>query len=205
MTRSELIQSVKVKIDELVPENELTIVTSANSSVNTIAETIDSFLNESARDVLKNAPIHLCPLASNTSIPTILDSVATIIMPDNFLRFGNVWFSVWKRVVSTFILVGSPEYYIQKNLYTRGGYNKPVVALGKDGSSIYIECFILKSADSGATRKINYVANPINAEALTDLTLLDSLQWLVASKTLQAFEKYDAMKTAFEQYQNILK
>lgn len=204
MTRAQLIQSIKVKIDELVPENELTIVTSANLSINTISESIDSFLNESAIELLKIAPLHLCPLTANTESIAVSNNIGTIRMPSNYIRFGSVKFNVWGKKVVDFIHVGSPAYNIQNNTYSMAGYKKPVVALGKDSSGYYIECYSVKSSADGVNREILYVGKPISAESILDDTLLSSLQWLVASKVLQAFEKYDAMKAAYEQYQKTL-
>lgn len=209
MTRAQLIQDVKYKIDELVPENELTLAISANSSINTISETIDAFINECAIQVLKEAPLHLCPLGNASTIPVIVsNNVGTITMPMDFMRFGSVKFGVWKRTVYKHIEYGSREYEIQQNEYVRGGYSKPQVALRREaGGLYYIECYTITEADKNTGRVVFYVAEPSTGETITaDNNIIKTpYAWLIASKVLQTFKLYDAAKAAFEQYTNTLK
>jgi hypothetical protein len=205
MTRSALIAAVKIKIDELVPENELSIVSSGNEFINTINETIDSLINESAIEILKTAPIYYLPQKQFTGEVTVSDEVGRSIMPKDFLRLAYAKFTAWGRIVFTPIEVGSKEWLIQQNEYSRAKYKKPVIAQGKKHAGIELEFYTIKEADKGS-KDISYIPYPVNGESITEEndTLPIAMQWLLTSKVLQIF-KSDAYKVAYEQYLNTLK
>lgn len=205
MTRSALIAAVKIKIDELVPENELSIVSSGNEFINTINETIDSLINESAIEILKTAPIYYLPQKQFTGEVTVSNEVGRSIMPKDFLRLAYAKFNVWGRIVFTPIEVGGKEWLIQQNEYSRAKYKKPVIAQGKKPAGIELEFYTIKEADRGS-KDIVYIPYPVSGEAITEEndTLPIAMQWLLTSKVLQIF-KSDAYKVAYEQYLNTIK
>jgi hypothetical protein len=196
---------VKVKIDELVPENELSIVSSGNEFINTINETIDSLINESAIEILKTAPIYYLPQKQFSGEVIVSDEVGKVIMPKDFLRLAYAKFTAWSRTVFDPIEVGSKEWLIQQNQYSRAKYSKPVIAQGKKPSGIELEFYTIKEADKG-NKDIAYIPYPVSGESITEEndTLPVAMQWLLASKVLQIF-KSDAYKVAYEQYLNTIK
>jgi hypothetical protein len=206
MTRADLIANTKIKIDELVPESELSIVTSGNAFLSSINDTIDSLINESAIEILKIAPLYLVPHTLATGTVTVVDDVGTMPLPDDFLRFGYAKFGVWARTVFNAILAGSKDWMIQQNVWSRGGYKKPVVAINKKPTGYELEFYTIKDTDKG-TKEVVYIAAPTTGETITEEndTFPVSMQWLLASKTLEIFGQKDKAKSAYEQFINTLK
>ncbi len=132
-TRLSLINGVKVKLDELIPEGE-GVVFDLEETPNVSDPydlLINAILNEAAKRVLMNCPKHyLSPVKSNaTATPDATDTkIGYIVLPDNFLRFISLKMAEWKRPVTDLTPVGTEEYFMQYNPYVRGGIAKPKAA-----------------------------------------------------------------------------
>lgn len=131
-TRLTLINLVKAKLDELIPEGE-GVVYDLEDTPNVSDPydlLINAILNEAAKRVLMNCPKHyLDPVKSNaTAIPELTDTkIGYIEIPSNFLRFISLKMSEWKTDVTELTPSESPEYTMQFNPYSRGGIAKPKV------------------------------------------------------------------------------
>lgn len=123
MTRAEIIEKVKQKLDEVQAYDAY-----ATGGVNLI----DKFLDEAAETVLNLLPLHLIPPSdfSDQSQDARSDGSGLIQLPDDFLRLSSFKLAEWDRAVTVPISKSNPKYNLQKNTVTRGKPFKPVVVIG---------------------------------------------------------------------------
>ena len=128
MTREEIKTRVLAKLDE--------IETMTGASQSPSDALIDALMDESALNMLRNAPIHLIPptkvnvLALNfVHVKDTANGTGYIAMPNDFLRLYSFKMDTWERPAFDYISVSNPEYFKQKIRNLRGGVSKPVVAV----------------------------------------------------------------------------
>jgi len=145
--RSWIKDRVSARVDELIPQGDnVGGLTGIESVVPLIEDEIDEsalwVLSEGEIDFLLEATVsdlkhfHASPYGESVvdqDTRVIFDLstlVATLVLPDNFLRFVSVQLPGWKRPVTQLIGIRDPEYRQQNgNKYTSGNYDKPVGAL----------------------------------------------------------------------------
>lgn len=178
LTRDQLIEYVKTKLDEHSPFDEpLSMIAAAGDpdydKVKPIKKCIDDLLNEAANDCLRMLPLTLVGADTDSlSLTITIDSneVGIINLAVNKLlkaRFTRVLTRLWKKEVTSFITSSDPLYLVQQNTTTRGKLYKPIVALvpekdclelysfpGNGSSSVlgavyYISCDKEAGADMG--------------------------------------------------------
>ena len=193
MDRDGIITSVKVKIDELTPDGVAL----------PLEEIIGPVLDESARELLLALPSRLLD-AEDLNLEGIAyseDKRAYIPVPNDFLKIGKIRFPKWEKTVSTAIKEESPEYTLENNPYTRGGWSRPTVSLiNKDGDTVLEGS---KVDGSVAEEKITTEATKrkeLLPEELPDM-LIDSLGWLAASKVLQITGNINGGSAAHSRYE----
>ncbi len=174
MTRSALIILVKKKLDEYAPEGiDLPF-----------DDYIGPLLDESARDLLAKAPLHLVAPTSISLTNTVFENDKSYIpVPSDWIRIHEIRYPLWKKSVRTAISAENPEYKRQENEYIKGGYGRPevvVVTTSVLGGALtrYLEC---SKVIDGATPLVATYVKTEEAQFLNDL-LVDSLTWLTASK-----------------------
>ncbi len=179
---------VMKKMDELTPYSEGLVLTSS-ASQKPIEGTIDSILDECARDILLSHPLSKLPLTS--IIPTPIgqtDGSGLIQLPSDYLRLVSLQINGFKRDIVNLITPEDPLYKLQSNPFVRGSKSKPIAFLAQKvvGGTPrqVIHYFSLNIGDTHATEQFVYVAL-IPAENLNSY-LLDGLGWLAASKALVA-------------------
>lgn len=187
-TRSEIIQMVMKKMDELTPYNEGLVLTPLGSQ-KPIENTIDSILDECARDILLSHPLSKLPLTSIIPTPAgQTDGSGFIALPTDYLRLVSLQIAGFKKDIVHLITPEDPLYKLQANEFVRGTKNKPVGFLAQKvigGTARQcIHYFSLNPGDTHTTQQFVYVAL-IPAENL-NAYLLDGLGWLAASKALVA-------------------
>jgi uncharacterized protein (TIGR02145 family) len=136
-TRLNIINLVKAKLDEVIPEGEGLIFTlsSEANTTNPLDLLISALLDEASKNTLMMAPFHVLePTISETTTGTadIVDELGEtgyVELPENFLRLISFKMEEWERPVNIPILNTTMEYFMQKNKYVRGGVSKPAVAL----------------------------------------------------------------------------
>jgi hypothetical protein len=211
--RLTLINYVKAKLDEIIPEGEgvqFAIEDDVNIS-DPLNLLINAILDEAAKRVLLNAPLHvLDPVKSATASGTADpgdDKIGYIPLADNFVRLVSLKMTEWKREVTQAINAGDKRYRVQKNKYTRGGLCKPVAVFSfrtiEDEHKRVLEYY---SVDSSHTIEWLYYIQETSAQDI-QLNLIDALTWVAAGMVLQITERVDLAKVAFEQeqlsYQNL--
>ena len=128
MTREEIKTRVLAKLDE--------IETMTGASQSPSDALIDALMDESALNMLRNAPIHLIPPTKvNVSalnfvhVKDTANGTGYIALPNDFLRLYSFKMDTWERPAFDYISVSNPEYFKQKIRNLRGGVSKPVVAV----------------------------------------------------------------------------
>jgi len=195
MTRDEIINRVKVEMDELTPFDGGLIVSAGNEMSKPIDAYIEEILDDCAEDLILMAPIHLLSLKSFSGTISVAGGVASITIPSDFLALGYIKFPEWERQVNTTIKETDPLYLRQMNQYTRAGISKPVVAI-RSGK---LECYSITSED-GTGIDFKYKAKVV-AEQLPD-RLMMALVYLTAAKMFKIFERGDLIAPTMELFQN---
>jgi hypothetical protein len=211
--RLTLINYVKAKLDEIIPEGE-GVQFSVEGDINIsdpLNLIINAILDEAAKRVLLDAPLHvLDPVKSATASGTADtgdDKIGYIPLADNFVRLVSLKMTEWKREVTQAINAGDKRYRVQRNKYTRGGLCKPVAVFSfrtiEDEHKRVLEYY---SVDSAHTIEWLYYIQETSAQDM-QLNLIDALTWVAAGMVLQITERVDLAKVAFEQeqlsYQNL--
>jgi hypothetical protein len=212
MDRDQIIQQVKMRMDELSPFNDGLIVYAA-SPAEELAHTkpiqyyIDATLDESNREMLLVAPLNHIPLVDfdfgtlHADI-SVVNNIGRFTLPDDFLRLGWLKFNVWERPVFDTISNNDPNYKLQLNEFTRGGYGKPIVSVTKYPPSRIkiLEMFTISDTDK-TTGVGAYVAEePVGNDTVPDI-LVPALSWLTAGKVFQIMEKAGPSQAALQQFQ----
>lgn len=140
--RAYLTKRVSARIDEVVPEGENK---GGQTSIEAPIETIDDELDYSAHYILRTAKIELLfptiqsdkkhfhgDSVNEVNTRLVIDSnrVATIVCPEDFLRFVACRLSGWKRDLKEIISQTDAKYRFQEgNKYTSGSADKPEGAM----------------------------------------------------------------------------
>lgn len=214
--RLSVINLVKVKLDELVPEGEGVVysLSTAPNKTNPIDLFINSHLDESAKDISLSAPLSaIYPIAitgSGTAGPNSA-KYGYIELPTNFLRLSSLKMTDWKREVCEVTPTTSREYKKQSSIYTRSGSAKPRIAITWKPVTVNQTTSIKQvieyySVDTAHTiEKLLYIPSTATTDYDMDdwitnnPNLIDSLAWMCAGKIMQITGQMDAFKYALEQ------
>lgn len=202
MTRDQLIAAVKVKMEELTPFNEGLVVLASSSTVKPITSYIDATLNEASDEALMLLPLHLITPSTLSGTMAGVDGVGVIELPDDYLRLYALKVSTWRREVNEAISTQHPAYALQRNPYTRGKSEKPVVVLTHDGTKKKLECYSVEGATPTVDKKL-YVKR-VAAEA-NPSNLLIYVIYLCAIKVFAIIERADMAKIMTDQLAELIK
>lgn len=185
MTRSQIINKVKKKMNEISPYDSGDIVN------NTL---VDDMLDESNRTILLIAPVHLLPVTSAeiSTGTSIDDKTGYINLPSDYIRFVELKMKDWEKSVVHPITENDPVYRLQKNPFARGDYKSPVVVLVGDKK---IEYYSIDS--SHEIDFFKYVKDTL-PENLTNQKLIDALTWQCAGDCFVALLEPEIAKTAYQ-------
>ncbi|MGI6337889.1 MAG: hypothetical protein ACOXZV_00735 [Bacteroidales bacterium] len=200
MERAALINIVKIKLDEFSPED--------------IGHPFDDYigpmLNESAREILERAPLHLLsPVTIPISGTIFHNNKAYIPVPADYVRLYEIKYPQWKKSVRKAISAEDPQYKIQENEYIKAGYARPAVAIVRttlDGSSTirrYFECGKVEDNTISISTPVALYIRTTLPEELEDI-LADTLTWLCTSKVLSILGYGDKAAIALESYKQSL-
>lgn len=197
MNRNGIINGVKVKMDEMTPDGV---------SV-PFEESIGPILDDCAKDILRVAPLHLLPHTNLVLSSMSYDNTnyrAYIPIPADFIRIGRILFPRWEKAVTVAVKIDSPEYVLQNNKYTRGGWSRPIVALVNKGTNL-LECAKVDGSVSGekTPTEATYIKTLLPEELPG--ALIDSLEWLAVSNLLQITGDINGTKLAQARYEQSLK
>ncbi len=174
MTRAELIEKVKIKLEEVSPFDEPTsFIAAAGDSdyeqVKPVKSYIDGTLDEAASFCLATLPSILL----NQDVQSINNATIFVdnkgvgrLLIDSKDRCICVELPIWERPCRTIITTDSPLYVLQQNRYTRGGTAKPVVSYNQTNGAQLLELYSYPSQYNGTQQngKIDYIATDTKAE-----------------------------------------
>lgn len=215
--RLSIINYVKAKLDELVPEGEgISFALSSEPNIsNPLDLLINAHLDEATKDVILSAPLTvLFPTAQTGSgTPfTTGDKTGYIVLATNFLRLSSFKMADWKREITVPITPFDPAYKKQGYSFLRGGINKPVAVLNwkSTGTPATMKRVLeYYSVDTSHTiDKLFYIPEQYAEDFLTvNPNLLDSLAWMCAGKIMQITgmikEAEMAQQRVSQSYQNL--
>jgi len=198
MTRENIIERVKARIDELNPFT--------SEELNTGVNLIDSMLNDSTTTLLLTLPVHLIKPYEVDDYPSThvqyQDGSGRIDLPDDFLRLHTFKMSTWIMAVHTPIFPGHPKYDLQKSVYTMGKENKPVVIIK---NSLGLKQLNYYSVDPSNPRTIEtYWHIPSLLPTGLEDELIPYLSWQCAADVLQILNEDKAAEGARSQLLNLI-
>lgn len=126
----DLINDVRITLDENVPESSYLFESSDNLELDDI---IRSKLVDAVRLVFEDAPLsHLEPTAysATSAQETFADGSGLIVLPEDFLRLIGLKLETWSRAVHLIQAPSSSFDLMQHNKYVRGSHIKPVCVFG---------------------------------------------------------------------------
>jgi len=198
MTRSELSDIVKSKIDELAPfDGGLALITAPGNTGNNPIETyIEQFLDESSKETILEASHHALPLTVLSTIAyDLTNKKATITLPADYLRVGYLKFASWDQPIYSALYPGDPDYSKQFNRWLRGKKARPAATWINMAGSPKLICY---GVTSSTGNEAYYVAETV-AENMPS-KLVDPLTWHCASLVLQVFGKEKGSELAYTRY-----
>ncbi len=153
--RLEIINYVKAKLDELIPQAEgMTFALSATPNMsNPLDLLINAHLDESTKNIIMSAPLSaLMPQAATVTPVASTDKLTGyIILPIDFLRLSAFKMLDWLKEVTVPIAMSDPDYKKQTS-YLRGGIAKPVAVLKwKNTSTGGLKTVTLAAGGTGYT------------------------------------------------------
>lgn len=110
----------------------------------------------------------MLPLGSG-STASVSGGCSVIAIPEDYIRFGAVRLSGWKREAQTCFPYGGDEYKIQHNEVTTSGVSKPSCVYAFSASGRCIECF-----PSGDLVYFKYVKRTDTNNVATALSGMDN-------------------------------
>lgn len=142
LSKKDIYAKVRALLDETAENDAAFILTDKDSTeLNAI---IDEVALLSVRNVHLGAPYWMLEGEPNyaTDFKVGDNLVATLTLPDDFMRLVKVKLPSWSAPVTKVITEDSPEYRMQANKYMRGTVAKPVCALvllaeGTQGLELY--------------------------------------------------------------------
>ena len=194
MTRQELINEVKTKVDELSASDDKVVPFSIYNG-KPIDSFADGLLDECAREVLLNAPAHHLDGSSSSVYPNKnADGSGYFYWSSDWLRILSFKMKEWKRAVTEFAEPGSDVALKQSNVFLRGGVCKPVCVLGHRSGWRVVEYYSVKRSHD-----VDWcvVVRVCPAEDVS-VALQPALTWFCASKVLQILGRSDLASTAYE-------
>ncbi len=185
VTRSSIIERVKVCMEELTPYWQAAFEQTEGVA---IERYIDGKIDETLRLLLLSAPVAQLPVTCSEPPPTPLkrqDGSGRIVLADDVLRPLSLQMAGWRKPVTRFIDESHPLYELQFNRYTRGGVAKPVAVFMRDGAGRrVIDYFSLPaSCKEHRVSSFLYVAEPVTGATGYDLQplLVDALCYRCAA------------------------
>jgi hypothetical protein len=115
---------------------------------------------ELKRYLAKTAALVADTLSTGEDQSMYIKKKAVFVSPIDFWELVAIRMTVWARPVTKYILIGSKEYDVQNNPFTRSGKQNPTVALSntKTVAGSRIECYSTHDADVQTVAVFEYVS-----------------------------------------------
>ncbi|MCM1031547.1 MAG: hypothetical protein NC410_08945 [Oscillibacter sp.] len=200
MTRQELINEVKTKVDELSAADDKVVPFDILND-KPIDTFVDGLLDECAKEVLMNAPAH--HLEGEAIVGFIYpnkNGSGCVLVPNDCLRVLEFKMSEWERAVTEFAEAGSEIALKQSNVYLRGNVCKPVCVFAHNSLGRVIEYYSVKKKHE-IERFV--IVRVMPAEDIP-LRLQSVVTWWCASRVLQIVGKGNEAGVAYDRGKSML-
>lgn len=168
MTFQEIINKVRVIMNEAGEEEELHLLSEDTVKLDLYIETV---IPDAVNLILLLSPVnHINATGASLTIQNF-DGIGVINLPPDFLKLVAVKLREWKRAVFMAYPLNSEEYKIQHNPVTRSGVNKPKCTLSYNAFGPTIECFpsgtmeyfsYIKSASSSNNKGLDLIKETLH-------------------------------------------
>jgi hypothetical protein len=205
MTRAEIIDKVRKRMDEFAPFDAAPMLLGSNEAMQPVGYQIEDVLDICTDFILQNAPLR-CVKSTIPSQPptaTITDRVARVLLPSDFIRLNTIRFSDWYVPVHVFTEYNSRMAELQRFKYTRAGGRKPVAVLNENDGDRILECY----TTDGTLTEFAYVASSHFDATDKDIMNDDATDLLlshVAAKVYNRLNEADFEKIAIQHYTETL-
>lgn len=203
MERSELIQKVRARLDEVSSGGDViqSVGVEDDKPLDTL---IGSVLNESAYDLLLTAPFSRLKITAAPAATTLTETsgAVSITLPDDFLRLVAVQLSDWTCPVGVACLPDSAIGARQKNVYLRGGRSKPVAVLEQTSGGHTLNLYSTEQKTPKLTR-LDYIAL-CTAENITSPIMIEALCWIASAKVLTIQGNINLAQAATEHAKSLM-
>lgn len=176
--RITLIGSVKLKIDELQPQQEGVQFIDAGKVSNVLDMYINGLLDECANQVLQTAPLHVIVPEEGADGAEVLQTgtskTGVVFLPDNYIRWVSMKMNSWVQEVTEPITTRDEKYKLQKYSATMGKTAKPVAVLNtvrKDNGSAVAQIDTLTLSGASGTANIACAGLAMTATYDTSLAI----------------------------------
>lgn len=203
MERSELINRVKVRIDEICASGDVIVEVDVENS-KPFDSIIDEVLDESALELLLKAPfyrLHISTANLTASANEGDSKIGSISLPNDFVRLVSLQMKEWHRPVTTLAIQGDPVAKRQSNKYLRGGVARPIAVLRKTANGYELDYYSVK--ESHDIKEFLYIKRD-SAEDVANTELLDALCWICAGKVLGVIGQANLAKMCYENAQGLM-
>ena len=206
--RLSIINYVKAKLDELVPESEGLVfsLSSAPNVSDPLNLLINAHIDEATKNVIMSAPLtSIVPTKSSETVGTPFVTGAKqgyVQLDDTFLRLAQFKMADWDRTIEKAITPSDALYKLQTNEYLRGGIVKPVLVLNwrtvSSNPKRVLEYYSI--IDNHNIDKFYYLHDMVAEDFITaNRKLLPSLAWMCAGIIMEILGQMDNFKMAMDQ------
>lgn len=205
VTRAEIKQLVKVKLEELSPaevQEPASLLAIENNDVKPIESYIENIIDTAYDDILLSVPLYKIRVfasePSNDIQMSVTDGVGEIDLPNHFLRLKNLHVDCWKRDVTNAISIQHPDYLLQRNPFTRGGEERPVAVI--NGGKI--ELYSVRS--NSVVDKFHYIERTAKGTPTFENDLAELLVLRCAVKLLEIFGDTTKVQLYDKEYTSLI-
>jgi len=184
MDRAQLIKAVQVRIDDVVTDNAIDVVSNS---------TIDQLLDEQLCAAFKFLPVRFLPFKPITgTITAIQAGLSSIPLADDFLRLVTFNTTILNRPVyeSDLVSEGTRDHVFMYSPYVSGGNARPRACITKK-SGLTLQ---FNTSEPGTLTEGYYIATPTPEDVTADI--LDPIAWYIAGTVLQVMGEIEPAKSA---------
>jgi hypothetical protein len=197
MERSELINKVKTRIDEVSMSGDVIVEVGVENS-KPYDSIISELLDESALEVLLKAPFYRLNVTNGAT--SVNASNGRLTAPADFLRLVSLKMSDWQQPVTELAIAGDEVAKRQANRFLRGGKAKPVGVLSKTNAGYQINYY---SSSTHDVEEFLYIKRD-TAENIADSQLVDAMVWVCAGKTLGVLGEANLANLCYENAKGLM-
>lgn len=150
-----MIEGVLVKLEEYSPyqaPDSFTADSTLGGKIQPVRSYVENTIDEAIKEAIAMLPLRflfgdIVNDTANNKANVDTDGIGRIKVPADVVRLVELRFADWERGVIRPIDRTSPEYEVQRNPFTRGGFSKPAVVWTEEQGSEIWECYSLEKSD----------------------------------------------------------